>query len=225
MRGSDERSGSLFSYVDIEDRVPRGHPLRRIRELANDALRALDGEFAQLYSSLGRPSIPPERLLRASLLQLLYSIRSERQLMDRLEFDLLFRWFVGLGIDDPVWDATSFTKNRERVLNEAIAQAFLSALLGDRKVKRLLSHEHFTVDGTLLKAWAGMKSFRRKDGGDNPPDGGRPPNAAHRLRPGSVPTARNPAVRCDRRTGRPRGTACRSAAVRRPGRPLARTRS
>jgi transposase len=173
MRGSDERSGSLFSYVDIEDRVPRGHPLRRIRELANDALRALDGEFAQLYSSLGRPSIPPERLLRASLLQLLYSIRSERQLMDRLEFDLLFRWFVGLGIDDPVWDATSFTKNRERVLNEAIAQAFLSALLGDRKVKRLLSHEHFTVDGTLLKAWAGMKSFRRKDGGDNPPDGGR----------------------------------------------------
>jgi transposase len=133
----------------------------------------LDGEFAQLYSSLGRPSIPPERLLRASLLQLLYSIRSERQLMDRLEFDLLFRWFVGLGIDDPVWDATSFTKNRERVLNEAIAQAFLSALLGDRKVKRLLSHEHFTVDGTLLKAWAGMKSFRRKDGGDNPPDGGR----------------------------------------------------
>ena len=164
MRGSDERSGSLFSYVDIEDRVPRGHPLRRIRELANDALRALDGEFAQLYSSLGRPSIPPERLLRASLLQLLYSIRSERQLMDRLEFDLLFRWFVGLGIDDPVWDATSFTKNRERVLNEAIAQAFLSALLGDPKVKRLLSHEHFTVDGTLLKAWAGMKSFRRKDG-------------------------------------------------------------
>ena len=173
MRGSDERSGSLFSYVDMEERVPRGHPLRRIRELANDALRALDGEFAQLYSSLGRPSIPPERLLRASLLQLLYSIRSERQLMDRLEFDLLFRWFVGLGIDDPVWDATSFTKNRERVLSEAIAQAFLSALLDDPKVKRLLSHEHFTVDGTLLKAWASMKSFRRKDGGDKPPDGGR----------------------------------------------------
>ncbi|MEA2913432.1 MAG: hypothetical protein QOJ15_5513 [Bradyrhizobium sp.] len=119
------------------------------------------------------PRFPPERLLRASLLQLIYSIRSERQLMERLEFDLLFRWFVGLGIDDPVWDATSFTKNRDRVLNEAMAQAFLSALLGDPKVMRLLSHEHFTVDGTLLKAWAGMKSFRRKDGKDDPPGGGR----------------------------------------------------
>lgn len=173
MRGADERTGSLFSYVDIEARVPRAHPLRRIRELANEALRALDGEFAKAYSPLGRPSIPPERLLRASLLQLLYSIRSERQLMDRLEFDLLFRWFVGLGIDDAVWDATSFTKNRDRVLSEAIAQAFLAALLGDAKVKRLLSHEHFTVDGTLLKAWAGMKSFRRKDGKDEPPGGGR----------------------------------------------------
>jgi len=173
MRGADERSGSLFSYVDIEGRVPSGHPLRRIRELANSALRSMDGDFAQLYSRLGRPSIPPERLLRASLLQLLYSIRSERQLMERLEFDLLFRWFVGLGIDDPVWDATSFTKNRERVLSEEIAQAFLSALLDDPKVKRLLSHEHFTVDGTLLKAWASLKSFRRKDGNDKPPDGGR----------------------------------------------------
>lgn len=173
MRGSDERTGSLFSYVDIEARVPPGHPLRRIRELANSALGALDGEFAQLYSPLGRPSIPPERLLRASLLQLLYSIRSERQLMERLEFDLLFRWFVGLGIDDPVWDATSFTKNRERVLGEAIAQAFLTALLADPKVQRLLSHEHFTVDGTLLKAWASIKSFRRKDGEDEPPGGGR----------------------------------------------------
>lgn len=153
--------------------MPQEHPLRCIRELANSALAKLDGEFARLYSPLGRPSIPPERLLRASLLQLLYSIRSERQLMERLEFDLLFRWFVGLGIDDPVWDATSFTKNRERVLSEEIAQAFLSALLGDPRVKRLLSHEHFTVDGTLLKAWASMKSFRRKDGQDEPPDGGR----------------------------------------------------
>lgn len=180
MRGSDERSGSLFSYVDIEARVPRGHPLRGIRELVNGALSELDGEFAQRYLPRGRPSIPPERLLRASLLQLIYSIRSERQLMDRLKFDLLFRWFVGLGIDDPVWDATSFTKNRDGVLNEAMAQAFLSALLGDPKVKRLLSQEHFTVDGTLLKAWAGMKSFRRKDGKDDPPGGG--PNAERDFR-------------------------------------------
>jgi transposase len=173
MRGTDGRSGSLFSYVDLEDRVPGGHPLRGIRELANSALKSLDRDFARLYSRLGRPSIPPERLLRASLLQLLYSIRSERQLMERLEFDLLFRWFVGLGVDDPVWDATSFTKNRDRVLSEEIAQAFLSALLENPKVKRLLSHEHFTVDGTLLKAWASMKSFRRKDGDDKPSGGGR----------------------------------------------------
>jgi len=173
VRGSDERTGALFSYVDIEARVPQEHPLRCIRELANSALAKLDGEFGRLYSPLGRPSIPPERLLRASLLQLLYSIRSERQLIERLEFDLLFRWFVGLGIDDPVWDATSFTKNRERVLSEAIAQAFLTALLADPRVKRLLSHEHFTVDGTLLKAWASVKSFRRKDGRDEPPDAGR----------------------------------------------------
>jgi transposase len=173
MRGTDGRTGSLFSYVGLEARVPESHPLRRIRDLTNAALRALDAAFAELYSPLGRPSIPPERLLRASLLQLLYSIRSERQLMERLEYDLLFRWFVGLGIDDPVWDATSFTKNRDRVLNEAIAQAFLAALLDDPQVKRLLSHEHFTVDGTLLKAWAGMKSFRRKEGSDEPPGGGR----------------------------------------------------
>lgn len=173
MRGSDERTESLFSYVPLEKRVPEDHPLRAIRELVNDALASLDGDFKKLYSRLGRPSIPPERLLRASLLQLLYTIRSERQLVERLEFDLLFRWFVGLQIDDPIWDATSFTKNRDRVLNEEIAQAFLSALLADPRVSRLLSRDHFTVDGTLLKAWAGMKSFRRKDGGDKPPDGGR----------------------------------------------------
>lgn len=173
MRGTDHRSGSLFSYVDLEARVPVSHPLRRMRELSDAALKVLDGAFSELYSPLGRPSIPPERLLRASLLQLLYSIRSERQLMERLEFDLLFRWFVGLGIDDAVWDASSFAKNRDKVLGEGIAQAFLSALLGDPKVKRLLSHEHFTVDGTLLKAWASTKSFRRKDGKDDPPGEGR----------------------------------------------------
>jgi transposase len=173
MRGQDERSGSLFSYVDIEGRVAAEHPLRQIREIVNEALSALSRSFAALYAREGRPSIPPERLLRASLLQMFYSIRSERQLMERLDFDLLFRWFVGLGIDDPVWDATVFSKNRDRLLNTEIAQQFLSALLALTRVRRLLSREHFTVDGTLLKAWASMKSFRPKDGSGPPPAGGR----------------------------------------------------
>ena len=173
MRGSDQQAGSLFSYVDLEARVAPDHPLRRIRLLVNEALEQLDRAFDGLYAAEGRPSIPPERLLRASLLQLFYSIRSERQLMERLDFDLLFRWFVGLGIDDPVWDATVFTKNRDRLLNSAIAQGFLGALLALPRVKTLLSREHFTVDGTLLKAWASMKSFRPKDGGGSPPDAGR----------------------------------------------------
>src|SRR3990172_5310253 len=154
MRGSDERTGSLFAYVDIEARAPATHPLRGIRELVNGALARLDREFEALYAADGRPSIAPERLLRASLLQLFYSIRSERQLMERLDFDLLFRWFVGLGIDDPVWDASVFSKNRERLLNTEIAQEFLAALLEAPEIKRLLSRDHFTVDGTLLKAWA-----------------------------------------------------------------------
>jgi transposase len=173
MRGTDQRSGSLFSYIDLEARVPMKHPLRRVRELTNDALLKLDKEFEELYSKEGRPSIPPERLLRACLLQLFYSIRSERQLMERMDFDLLFRWFVGLGIDDAVWDHSVFSKNRERLLNTEIAQAFLAALLSEPRVKRLLSHEHFSVDGTLLQAWASMKSFRPKDGGGDPPAGGR----------------------------------------------------
>jgi transposase len=139
----------------------------------NEALGQLDSAFEKLYSNEGRPGIPPERLLRASLLQLFYSIRSERQLMERIDFDLLFRWFVGLGIDDQVWDATVFTKNRDRLLNTEIAQGFLSALLALPRVKTLLSREHFTVDGTLLKAWASMKSFRPKDGSGSPPGGGR----------------------------------------------------
>lgn len=165
MRGTDQRSGSLFSYVDIEARVAAGHPLRRIRELVNAALAKLDEQISGLYAREGRPSIPPERLIRASLLQLLYSIRSERQLIERMEFDLLFRWFVGLGIDDAVWDHSVFSKNRDRLLTSEIAQEFLAALLIDPKVKRLLSHEHFSVDGTLLKAWASMKSFQPKGGG------------------------------------------------------------
>jgi transposase/IS5 family transposase len=173
MRGSDERSGSLFSYVDIEARVRPDHPLRLIREMVNEALADLDVQFEALYADDGRPGIPPERLLRASLLQLFYAIRSERQLMERMEFDLLFRWFVGLGIDDAVWDVTVFTKNRDRLLNTEIAQGFLSALLALARVKKLLSRDHFSVDGTLLKAWASMKSFRPKDGSGEPPGSGR----------------------------------------------------
>ena len=172
MRGSDERTGSLFSYVDLEARVRRDHPLRVIREIVNAALVEMDGDFAVLYPpGLGRPSIAPERLLRAMLLQAFYGIRSERQLMERMEFDLLFRWFVGLGVDDPAWDHSSFTKNRDRLLEGEIAAKFLRAVLAQPRVKRLLSSEHFSVDGTLIEAWASIKSFRRKDGGDNDPDG------------------------------------------------------
>ena len=168
MRGSDERSGSLFSYVDLEARVRPDHPLRTIREIANGALADLTGEFATLYPErLGRPSIAPERLLRAMLLQAFYGIRSERQLMERIEFDLLFRWFVGLGVDDPAWDHSSFSKNRDRLLEGEIAAKFLAAVVAQPQVKRLLSSDHFSVDGTLLEAWASIKSFRRKDGGDN----------------------------------------------------------
>src|SRR6202008_265765 len=136
-------------------------------------LADLDAPFEAMYAPIGRPSIPPEKVLRASLLQAFYTIRSERQLMERLDFDLLFRWFVGLGIDDPVWDHSVFSKNRDRLLRSEIARAFLAALLADPKVKRLLSPEHFSVDGTLLKAWASMKSFQPKDGSGDPPDGGR----------------------------------------------------
>jgi len=175
MRGADARSGSLFSYVDLEARVPRSHPLRAIRLLVNEALAALEKGFSALYSPLGRPSIPPEMLLRAMLLQAFYSIRSERQLMERLEFDLLFRWFVGLGIDEVVWDHSVFSKNRDRLLEGDIAAKFLTAVLEQPRVKRLLSTDHFSVDGTLIEAWASMKSFKPKDGPDEPPleGGGR----------------------------------------------------
>jgi len=172
MRGSDERSGSLFSYVDLEARVRADHPLRTIREIANAALTELSQDFEALYPrGMGRPSIPPERLLRAMLLQAFYGIRSERQLMERMEFDLLFRWFVGLGVDDAAWDHSSFTKNRDRLLEGEIAAKFLQAVLAQPKVKRLLSSEHFSVDGTLIEAWASIKSFRRKDGNDRDGDG------------------------------------------------------
>lgn len=181
MRGADKRSGELFSYVDLEKRVRKDHPLRPIREMANAALAVLAKDFAALYSGMGRPSIPPEMLLRAMLLQAFYSIRSERQLMERLEFDLLFRWFVGLGVDDPVWDHSTFSKNRDRLLEGDIAAKFLAAVLAQPRVKRLLSSEHFSVDGTLIEAWASMKSFKPKDGRDDgPEDGGRNPSADFR---------------------------------------------
>ena len=173
MRGQDRTSGSLFSYVDLDARVPSQHPLRAMREIVDEALTKLDASFEALYKEGGRPSIPPERLLRATLLQMLYTIRSERQLVERIDFDLLFRWFVGLGIDDAVFDASTFSKNRDRLLTTQIAQEFLSALLGLRRVKRLLSAEHFSVDGTMLKAWASMKSFVPKDGSGGPPSLGR----------------------------------------------------
>ena len=173
MRGSDERTGSLFSFVDLEERVPARHPLRKIRQIVNDALAALDGDFSKLYSCEGRPSIAPEKLLRASQLQAFFSVRSERQLMEQLDYNLMFRWFAGLGIDDPVWVATVFTKNRDRLLEGEIAAKFLGAVLDQPRVKAQLSDEHFSVDGTLIQAWASMKSFRPKDGSGEPQGPGR----------------------------------------------------
>lgn len=174
MRGTDERSGELFSYVDLEQRVPARHPLRAIRGLVNEALAAIGPELEAVYSRIGRPSIAPEKLLRALRLQMFHGIRSERQMMERLDFDLSFRWFVGLGIDDPVWDASTFSKNRERLLDGEIAARFLSAILARPRVKRLVSTEHFSVDGTLIEAWCSMKSFRAKAeaGADEPPADG-----------------------------------------------------
>ena len=177
MRGGDNRTGELFSYVDLEARVRRDHPLRVIRAIANEALAALEREFAALYSPIGRPSIPPEKLLRAMLLQAFYSIRSERLLMERLEYDLLFRWFVGIGVDDAAWDHSTFWKNRDRLLEGDIAAKFLAAVLAQPKVKRLLSTDHFSVDGTLIEAWASMKSVKPKHGSQEPPAGGGGRNA------------------------------------------------
>jgi transposase len=173
MRGSDRRAEGLFSYVSCEQRVPADHPLRAILSIVDAALVSLSTEFQKLYAVNGRPSIAPERLLRALLLQAFYSVRSERQLIEQLDYNLLFRWFVGLGIDDPVWDVTVFTKNRDRLLEGEIAARFLRAVLEQPKVKVLLSDEHFSVDGTLIQAWASMKSFRPKDGSGGPPSPGR----------------------------------------------------
>lgn len=180
MRGTDKISGSLFSYVDIEDRIPARHPLRQVKRIVDEALASLDAEFDRLYAAEGRPSIAPERLMRASLIQILFSVRSERQLMEQMQYNLLFRWFVGLGVDDAVWVPTVFTKNRDRLLTTEMSRKFLAAVLAHREVAPLLSDEHFSVDGTLIKAWASMKSFQPRPQDAPPDDGdpGEPPAAA-----------------------------------------------
>jgi len=184
MRGAESGQQVLFSYVAIDARIPADHPLRAMRALLERVLADLAPRFATMYADGGRPSIPPEQLLRALLLQVLYTIRSERQLIEQLEYNLLFRWFVGLGVDDAVWHATTFTKNRERLVAAGVAEAFLAAVVRQADERGLLSREHFTVDGTLLEAWASQKSVRRKG------DDGAPPNAP----PGGGPVGRNTAA-------------------------------
>ncbi len=170
MRGTDTQQSSMFSYLSPEERVPANHPLRPIRLMVDDALKALSPAFSQLYSAFGRPSIPPEKLLRALLLQVLYTVRSERMLMEQLEYNLLFRWFVGLNMDETVWVPTVFTKNRDRLLEGDIAEKFFAHVLAQARSANLLSDEHFSVDGTLIEAWASQKSFQRKDRPSPPPD-------------------------------------------------------
>jgi transposase len=182
MGGEDQRSEGFFSYVRLEARIPADHPLRAIRDLVDAVLLELSPTFDKLYAREGRPSIPPERLLRALLLQAFYTVRSERQLMEQLDYNLLFRWFVGLSADDPVWDATVFCKNRDRLLDGDIAAKFFAGVLNLPQVRRLLSSEHFSVDGTLIEAWASMKSFVPKNGGKPPPSGGGGRNGERNFR-------------------------------------------
>jgi transposase len=181
MRGDDLQQSALFSYISPEQRVPQGHPLRKLLPLVNAALAPMSRRFTALYARVGRPSIAPEKLLRALLLQILYTIRSERLLMERLNHDLLFRWFVGLNMDDPIWDATVYSKNRERLLRGDVAREFFRQVLAQAKERNLLSDEHFTVDGTLIEAWASQKSFKPKAGGDTqPPAAGSNPEVNFR---------------------------------------------
>ena len=178
MRGEDRQQATMFSYLSPERRVPADHPLRILRPMVDEALGGLSGLFDAMYATDGRPSIPPEKLLRALILQLLYSVRSERQLMEQLDYNLLFRWFVGLNADEPVWDASTFSKNRDRLLEQQIARMFFAQIVDQARTSGLLSAEHFTVDGTLIDAWASVKSFRPQDEqpGDRPPpdDPGNP---------------------------------------------------
>ena len=170
MRGDDNQQDGMFSYISPEKRVPADHPLRPVRKMVDEILREMSPKFAELYSKVGRPSIAPERLLRSLLLQIFYSVRSERMLIEQLEYNLLFRWFVGMEMDEVVWNHAVFSKNRERLLNEEIAEGFFRQVL--ERAKPYISDEHFTVDGTLIEAWASQKSFRRKDGKGNPPGAG-----------------------------------------------------
>ena len=176
MRGVDHQQSQMFSYLSPETRVRKDHPLRAIRGMVDEVLAQLSRRFDQMYASVGRPSIPPEKLLRAQLLQMLYSIRSERLLMEEIDYSMLYRWFVGLNLDEEVWDATTFTKNRDRLLEADVAKEFLAQVVAQARQKGLTSDEHFTVDGTLLEAWASAKSFQRKDEKPSPPpdDPGNP---------------------------------------------------
>src|ERR1700744_306688 len=162
MRGEDQKQSAIFSYLTMESRIPRDHPLRRMRTMIDRSLARMDRAFDAMYASGGRPSIAPERLLRAQLLMVVYSIRSERQLMEQLNYNLLFRWFVGLEMDDPVWDVTVFTKNRERLIAGEASQQLLVAVVEEARKHDLLSEEHFTVDGTLIQAWASAQTFQKK---------------------------------------------------------------
>jgi len=175
MRGTDVQQGGMFSYVSLEARVPSSHPLRVIKMLLDEALAGMSRDFERVYAAEGRPSIPPERLVRASTLQILYSIRSERLLCEQLDYNLLFRWFVGLSIDEPIWDHSSFTKNRDRLIEARVARKLLRRIVRKARDARLLSNEHFSVDGTLIESWAAVKSMRRRDGKDDPPGPGRNP--------------------------------------------------
>ena len=179
MRGDDLHQGAVFSYMSAEQRVPQDHPLRAIRAMVDEALAGLSGHLDTLYARGGRPSIAPEKLVRALLLQVLYSVRSERQLMEQMDYNLLFRWFVGLNMDDPIWDVTVFTKNRERLIAGEVAERLLLAVVQQAHVKQLLSEEHFTVDGTLIQAWANRRSFKEKK---NPPTRGTGSGGAKLLR-------------------------------------------
>jgi transposase len=171
MRGEDEKQSAMFSYVTLEQRIPSDHPLRSIRWMTDVALERMNGKFDELYSATGRPSIAPERLIRGLLLQVLYSVRSERQLIEQLDYNLLFRWFVGLEMDDEVWDVTVFTKNRERLISGEVSQGLLASVLVQARENNLLSEEHFTVDGTLIQAWASARSFEEKSDPPKPGEG------------------------------------------------------